>query len=333
MSETTVRHTRLKPLASALLGGLLAATCMPTMAVLPEGIITDSFEPLPTGNANTPVALPEGWQLHGRLYLPPAGVAATGAAVLAHGCSGLWSNGVVDSIGQTHVERWGRKLASLGVITVAIDSYSGRQPDGVSNDEFQLQCSGTTWAGAVDSYTTRADDIVRAVGWLKYRFGARAANAVAVGWSQGAQSLMVATAETGRFANTSQFTAPGSDRYVPAAAAIFYPGCGQNMGFLATSSISTSYWRPHVPLRMNHAALDPFEPNCATRMNRAASEYGSTPQSTHWAQYVMFPGAEHSFDHTGNTQWPVSTCNDPTDDCAMRTADIESLAFLQQQSQ
>ena len=257
----------------------------------------------------------------------PAPEKRNGASVIAlHGCTGLWSHGAPGTVAQAAIEKWGRKLSDEGFLVLAVDSYTDRVPSGGDPLAYQVQCAGSPLAGFVDPYTTRVADVDAAIGWMSYRLGSLVDHRVGlIGWSQGAQSVLVRTAETGRFADVSLYEPPAiAPREIPAAVA-FYPGCGLDLGF-RSGPVTTSYWRPHAPLRVNHAADDPLASDCALRAERALSAFASP-----WLSYVAYADAAHGFDRVVPT-WPVAPCEpaDVPDVCAAKDADIASLVMLEQ---
>ncbi|WP_395854327.1 dienelactone hydrolase family protein [Cystobacter fuscus] len=275
--------------------------------------------PGPTGDNTL-----ESGQLSGVLYLPANYSTSNNlrAVVLMHGCSGYWSNRVVGATNsngtpnlQNQVEKWGLKLASEGIVALAVDSFTRRRqsmaPD-ADSAPWQDQCSGKQYAGRVNPYTTRVWDAQAARAWLATDSRINATRIGILGWSQGAQAAMVETAE--KPTNTLFRTT-----------VLFYPGCGSDLGF-GTPSAST--WRPHHDLRFNIGTEDSFFSNCQSRATTAGSTYGSTPGSGHELVFVSYADAEHGFDGESQT-WPTSTttCSTP-DTCAMKDADIDSLAFL-----
>ena len=276
---------------------------------------------------------PNGVTLSGVRYTPAGFAQASNlsAVVMMHGCSGMWSNrdpSADNTDGtpnlQNNVEKWGLELAAQGVVALAVDSFTTRTPAGVSDNDWQNQCSGATYASAVDSYTTRADDARAGYDWLA---GDTAhidgASIALLGWSHGAQASLVQAAATPRTSNTARASAD----MVFAATVVFYPGCGSALGF---NSPSSSYFRPYADLRLNIGDADSFYANCQTRADRAVNNYGSTAGSGHEVVFAGYSGAAHSFDNFSQT-WPTTVCTGSSttgDECAMRDADIESLEFL-----
>lgn len=283
---------------------------------------------------------PGGITLQGVLYAPDSFGAGGGggsysAVVMLHGCSGMWSNSDAHSYTNpptntipnlsNNVDKWGYKLADQGIVALAVDSFTPRTPVGVNEDDYQHQCaSDTPYGGAVDPYTTRAADARAAYDYLTTSYASiSSANVGLLGWSEGAEAAMVASAETFSNSNTS---ISSSDK-VFSATVVFYPGCGTNLGYRTGSGVSGSYWRPYDQFRMNMGESDSFYANCDTRMTNAMGYLGVP-----YIEYSHYTLAAHSFDGVSQT-WPSSaTCSQPPDSydtCAMDNGDVNSLSFFQ----
>ncbi|ATB30379.1 dienelactone hydrolase family protein [Melittangium boletus] len=262
--------------------------------------------------------------LSGVLYKPANYSTSTSlrAVVLMHGCTGYWSNRTVGATNangtpnlQNQVEKWGLKLASEGIVALAVDGFTRRKPSSIPDADaslWQNQCSGATYGGQVNPYTTRVWDAQAAWSWLAADSHIDSARIGILGWSQGAEAAMVEAAE--KATNTLFRTT-----------VLFYPGCGAALGF---GSPGASTWRPHHDLRFNIGTADSLYSNCQSRATTAISTYGSTPGSGHELAFVAYTGAGHGFDG-GAQSWSTSPtpCSTP-DECAMKAADIDSLAFL-----
>lgn len=276
-------------------------------------------------------------QLSGVLYRPANYTSQTGyrAVVMLHGCGGIWSNnvpGATNSNGtpnlQNHIEKWGLKLASEGIVALAVDSYTRRRPSSAGTEAWQDQCNSSTnpYAGAVDPYTTRVLDAQAAWSYLASDSRISSSRIGVLGWSQGGQTAMVESAETYSNSNTVR---SGTDATRFSLTVVFYPGCGPALGF---GSPSSSYWRPAHDLRMNLAKLDELYDNCNTRASTAISTYGATSGSGRQVLRISYEQANHGFDNESQT-WPPSSCTWPSPDfdadtCAMRGADINSWIFF-----
>lgn len=305
--------------------GLLATTAI-VWLVLPG-----------TANADTQSnitfdGLVPGTELDGRVYLPDPMPESPPAVIMMHGCSGMWSNNNPTSgIAQTHIEKWGLELAAQGYVVLAVDGYTTRTPVGTTEAAYQLQCSNHTWKGDVDPYTERVDDIEAAQEHLLAEYDVDVDAIGLLGWSQGAQSVMVAMAATPRASNVAYVDPPAY-----AAAVTFYPGCGPALGYGFSYYYDTDgYWRPGNPMRLHHGSSDSLFTDCRDRALNAHSVYGATPGTADELVWVEYTGVGHSFDLVGTTAFPTSKCNatelanaSKKAECAMRDADIDSLAFI-----
>lgn len=286
--------------------------------------------------AEVSFAGPDGVTLTGVLYTPTGYADGTdySAVIMMHGCSGMWGEKIVGKKHggsgvrkdtpdlQNNIEKWGWALAARGMVALAVDSFTARQEPGADSVEWQDQCSGKTYAGKVNPYTTRVLDIEAA---RTYLLGLRDADDEAkinpnrlalLGWSHGAQAVMTEAAETPRDADTLR---PLAERQRYQVAVIFYPGAGPNLGFRTNG---VSYWRPAIKSVLNIAQLDSLYEDARARGQRAKDVYDD--QMLDLNDYA---GAKHSFDNLGNGNWPTSECTAPFtgDDCAMRHADRHSM--------
>jgi dienelactone hydrolase len=273
-------------------------------------------------------------------YLPPA-------VVLMHGCSGMWSNSVAPTVtcsgstctvgaanAQSHIEKWGRHLATQGYIALALDGFTTR-----SNGS-QDHCGESPPydpATEVDPYTTRADDFYIAKDFLINNYSANPDGIGELGWSHGAQAALVNAAETPRDADTACSTpaaCAAREDARPTAVVVFYPGCGENLGF-GYSGSDPGYWRPDVPMRWNHGeddATTAFGP-CEERVDEALATYASDIDFDHYdfvdhsfdINTVADDGAIYTFPTVKCTA--AQTASTPTR-CARWDADIDSLAFI-----
>lgn len=299
---------------------LVAVTSALAVVALPSLAKADTYT-----NINFPGPT-QGLTLDGRLYLPDPMPESPPAVIMMHGCGGMWSNNTPANGAVREIERWGRELAAQGYVALAVDSYSTRAPNGVSVTAFQDQCSGTTYAGAVDPYTKRVDDIGAARAFLIDEYAIDSDGGLGLlGWSQGAQAVLIASAETPRDSNV-EYSSPS-----PYAAAVaYYPGCGTLLGYGMTISTNLDgYWRPAAPMRLHMGTSDSFHGNCDRRADNAINNYSAD------LTWVEFTGAKHNFDNTGSTAFPTAECTSTEwatsgmkDTCSMREADLDSLDFL-----
>lgn len=269
--------------------------------------------------------------LDARIYVPDALDDHPPAVILLHGCGGLWSLDTPSKGAVKEIERWGRELAAQGYVAIAVDAYGGREPAGATWLAHQYQCSGTTYAGSVNPYTTRVLDIDAARQYLVDEYDVDLGGVGVIGWSQGAQAVMVAMAAT---PSDEDVAIVGASPY--AAAVAYYPGCGEDLGFgYDVSDEEPGYWRPRAPMRLHHGTSDPLHGNCDVRADHAIAELGAGPQGGAPLTWVEYAGVGHTFDNQGTTAFPTTECTSTewatggmAATCAMREADIRSLAFL-----
>jgi dienelactone hydrolase len=133
----------------------------------------------------------------------PNGAGPSPAVVLLHGCDGNW---------QRLDERWGKRIASWGYVTLTVDSYG---PRGLTN----TCSSGAPVELAFDAY--------RALRFLVQQRFVDPARVAALGFSQGAW-LAFSSVERGMIEQTS----PNKFR----AAVGFYPPC---LGFKGNMTVPT----------------------------------------------------------------------------------------------
>lgn len=257
------------------------------------------------------------------------------AVVMMHGCSGMWSSrnygatsGGAPNL-QNHIDRWGIKLANEGIVALAVDSFTPRTPapaDDAAKDAFQSQCNGNppdAYFGEVDPYVTRALDALAGYDYLASYPQVDADHVGMLGWSQGAEAVMVQAAETFRDSNTSR----GAGVRVFTSAVVYYPGCGTDLGF-TPNSVANTYWRPYTAFRMNIGTSDGLYSNCDTRMDVATGT--SWTPAAGYIEYEEYTSATHSFDNGTSQSWPTSTCSGgaSANTCAQYDSDIDSYAFF-----
>lgn len=258
------------------------------------------------------------------------------AVVMMHGCSGIWSNRVVNATNrdgtpnlQNNVEKWGIKLAENNIIAIAVDSFTSRQPSNVQDSKaWQRQCAGSTYAGGVNPYTERNLDARAAWKYLTSNFAVDGKKVALLGWSHGAQATIVEAAETTPGTNSPRDV---SD-HLFAGAVAFYPGCGDLLMF-GNATKDVSFWRPFRPMQLHMGECDPFWENCWIRRDVAVSKYNKS------VEFPQYHNAMHHFD-AFSQRWPESKCvfeqagceatSGPMggDQCAMRSADISALSFM-----
>jgi dienelactone hydrolase len=176
------------------------------------------------------------------------------AVVLLHSCNGNWAR--LD-------ERWGKRIASWGYVTLTVDSFG---PRGIKN---------TCGSGApVDM----AFDAHRALSFLVRQPFVDPARVVAFGFSQGGW-LALSSIEQGAIEHTSQ------NKF--RAAIAFYPRC---LGFKGDMT---------VPTLILIGELDDWAPAQECRnMVDGRDDWGISRQKNDGVpvRLVVYPGAHHAFD-------------------------------------
>lgn len=297
--------------------------------------LDEDDNPILSGVLYTPEGFEELVDADGQLLL---GAEPVPAVVLMHGCTGIWSNRDITARNndltpnlQNQIEKWALQLRSEGVVALVIDSYTPRRPTTVPagrtvaefNAEWQDQCKDRPYGGEVNPYTTRVFDARAGYAFLETFAQVDAGRVGLLGWSQGAQSVLVEMADSFR---TETFQARPQSDLLFATGVVYYPGCGTDLGF--GSSVSGGFWKPYGDVRMNMGSLDGFNTLCTSRFNRARDLLGDGPDAP-LLPYATYQGAKHSFDGVSQT-WPTDICEAPAtgDVCAMNDSDINSLDFL-----
>lgn len=326
-------------------GTLISVLSAAALLLGVAGCVERESEDAPGESAHELVVWPSSIGVHEVTFPGPASTGLTGdllsgviyskgglyfdrpAVILMHGCTGMWMGTPgLPNARQNNIQKWGMKLAAHGFYVLAVDSFTRRGND-------QNHC-GEAPGGVADSYTDRARDVNAARGYLASLSGIDGSRIGLIGWSHGAQAAMVETAATSKDADIVKLWPP------PAfpATVLFYPGCGLNLGFRTSSSLSTSFWRPRRKVRLNVGTEDSFAGDCETRTGIAVDTYLAGPGTYNEVVFRPFENAAHTFDSAGST-WPSSECDDVhppgslADQCAADTADIESLAFLLEELQ
>jgi dienelactone hydrolase len=183
----------------------------------------------------------------------PAGAGPFPAIVLLHSCNGNWRK--LD-------ERWGRKIAPWGYVTLTVDSFGPRGIDDTCGN-------GTPTDMAFDAY--------RALDFLVRDPSVDSGRVAVLGFSQGGW-LALSSVEQGVVEHSS----PNKFR----AAAAFYPNCRTIRGNLT------------VPALILIGELDDWTPADGCRsLAEGGDDYGvSRRREGAPIKLIVYPGAYHSFD-------------------------------------
>jgi len=196
--------------------------------------------------------------LQGYLRQPP-GAGPSPAVVLLHGCDGH---------AQRLDERWGRRIAAWGYVTLTVDSFG---PRGLKNT-----CSN---GAPVDL----AFDAYRALGYLVQQQSVDSSRVAVLGFSQGAGQAL-SSVERGIVEQAS----PNKFR----AAIAFYPHC---LGFKGNMT---------VPTLVLIGELDDWSLATECRnMVDGRDDWGISRQKDQGVpiKLIVYPGAYHAFDASGLT--------------------------------
>ena len=184
----------------------------------------------------------------------PTGTGPSPAVVLLHSCNGNWRR--ID-------ERWGKRIASWGYATLAVDSFG---PRGIKS---------TCMDGATNDL---ASDAYRALNFLTLQPSIDPARVAAIGFAQGGLSVL-SSVERGidEQASSNKFR----------AAVAFYPPCGGIRGDMTV---------PTLVLIGERDDLNPAD-DCRN-MAEGRDGWGVSRRKDQGApiKLVILPGAYHSFD-------------------------------------
>ncbi|AOX99772.1 dienelactone hydrolase family protein [Jeongeupia sp. USM3] len=199
-----------------------------------------------------------GNMLSGEYFPPPNGAQRAPAMLLLHGCGGLWSRPGVLTVRHA---RMASLLQELGYGVLLLDSFSNRG--------LREQCSVPASERRVN-VAQRVDDAQVAVNWLKLRREIDANRVGALGWSNGATTLL----------NLVARDKPGIK-----VAVAFYPGCAA----LAKRARYTAA----VPTLLLMGENDDWTPvaPCQRLAEKAADDT---------FHLVSYPDADHDFDVPGS---------------------------------
>jgi dienelactone hydrolase len=231
--------------ATALAGALLLGNAPARFAASdPSPIVVEFESPLATARP-----------LQGLLRQPNAARPGP-AVVLLHSCAGDWR--ALD-------ERWGKRIASWGYVTLTVDSFG---PRGIRS-----ACGGAPVDLALDAY--------RALAYLVRQASVDAARVAVVGFSLGAW-LALSSVERGAIerASTTKFR----------AGVAFYPPC---LGFKDDMT---------VPVLVLIGENDDWTLAKECRnMVEGRDDYGISRRSGDGVpmRLIVYPGAAHAFDVPG----------------------------------
>lgn len=252
----------------------------------------------------------DGQALQGFLFQAAGAAQRQAAVVLMHGCSGVWSNSVVNTEPQppqkalSHIHRrWGTELALAGYTVLLVDSFTTR---GLSNE-----CGNGS--GGLDEAVVRPRDALAGRQWLLANGYVAGDRVALLGWSHGASATLATM-------DRSNEGTVGARPFREAFA--FYPGCGLlgNFGGDASTPAKTS-WLPYAPVSIHHAQLDPLytDGRCTHRVNGAIALGAGTVTGNAVAMQVH-TGARHSFDQIDLSK-PLAAPYTASDEAAQSAAD------------
>jgi dienelactone hydrolase len=240
------------PRVAAFVTALLIGNAAACSAAWPQS-------PATVVEIESPLATPR--PLQGYLRQPNS-AGPSPAVVLLHGCAGNW--GRLD-------ERWGKRIASWGYVTLTVDSFG---PRGLQN----TCSSGAPIALAFDAY--------RALNFLVRQPFVDPARVVALGFSQGGW-LALTSVERGAIERTSQ------NKF--RAAVAFYPPCGGFKGVMTVPTLILIGERDDWTLAES-----------CRNMVDGRDDWGISRQKSEGApvRLIVYPDAYHAFDVT-SLQTPI----------------------------
>lgn len=336
LSPRTSRHTtrrtsrRLRVFSQAWLGALavMALTaCGGGTADEPDASATTgpaaAAQPMRAPAASTVVMTKvnftnaDGQALTGFMFKDPTVTAKNAAVVMMHGCSGVWSKGVVSTDAQpvigalSHIhKRWGENLAKAGYVGLLVDSFTSRN---LTNE-----CNNGT--AGLNEATVRPKDALAGRNWLIGNGQVTAERIALMGWSNGGSAVMA----------TMDVTNQGNSGIKPFKEAFsFYPGCGliNEFGGDASTPAATS-WLPYAPITIHHAETDPLytSTRCENRKTTAIA-LGASPATGNKVDMVVYTAARHSFDQVDLTK-AIAAPYTQADNDAQAAADASVMSRL-----
>lgn len=259
----------------------------------------------------------DGQALQGFLFQDALAPTRQAAVVLMHGCSGVWSNSVVNTEPQppqkalSHIHRrWGTALAQAGYAVLLVDSFTTRS---LTNE-----CGNGT--AGLDEAVVRPRDALAGRQWLLSQGLAGGDRVALLGWSNGGSATLATMDRTNE-------GSPGARPFREAFA--FYPGCGllNNFGGNA-STLAKTTWLPYAPVTIHAAQLDPLNTDgrCANRVAGAAA-LGAGAMTGNAVSMTVHAGAVHSFDQVDLSK-PLASPYTSSDQAAQSAADAAVLQRL-----
>jgi dienelactone hydrolase len=211
-------------------------------------------------------------ELTGILFVPatpPRSGERRPAAVLLHGCSGLYTTRGLLPIGR---RAWAEYFARQGFVAVAVDSFGPRGVGSVCEIEDSKR--------PAQPWDVRSGDAYAALEYLVRRPDVDPKSVLMVGWSHGGSTVMGAVRPNavGRRADGPHFR----------AAIAFYPGC--------TGPLRLKGYEATMPLLILHGGDDDWVPAAP------CVDLGQKLKTSRFPpQVIVYPGGHHGFDNPGNT--------------------------------
>lgn len=203
-------------------------------------------------------------RLSGYLYRPRH-AGPFPAAVLMHGCAGLYSRRTGKIASKMHT--WAEFLREQGYVVLLVDSFRPRGLDEICTKRTKL-----------NSVRIRSYDAYGGLIYLQSLAFVSTDRIALMGWSNGARAVLSGIDEDGRYRPTS--LPHGGFR----AAIAFYPQC-------RIKYTDNPVYRPYAPLSILIGELDDWTPAAhCVQLVRTAQAAGAD------IEIVVYPGAHHSFD-------------------------------------
>lgn len=209
-------------------------------------------------------------ELSGIVFEPasaPAGGERRPAAVLMHGCSGMFT-----SRGQLPAGRrdWAERMARRGYVALMVDSFT---PRGIRS-----VCEIVGSERPAQPWEVRVADAYAALDYLVARADVDPKHVLVAGWSHGGSTVtgVVRPEALGRRATGPHFR----------AAIAFYPGC--------TRPLRLKSYQTTMPMLILHGEEDDWTPVApCIALNEKLKSSRFPPE------LIVYPGAYHGFDSPG----------------------------------